>query len=406
MKILQLVPRVPYPLTDGGALGIFHITKELAALGHEVHMVALSRTGVEETAELEKFCTLTVVSANTQTTRFGALAALFSGEPYTTKKYWHSDAARQILDIARSGEFDLVHVDHLHMVAYGHLVRSELGIPFALREHNFETTIVERFFRNQRNPLLKAYGYLEYKKLARYERRMCGEADLNVMITEEDDSRLREMNPTVNTTVMAAGVDTDFFRPGSTASGGQVSDELTILSVASMDWFPNVDAVLWFCDEVMPKILESQPSAVFQIVGRGGPDSVRSRASNSVKIVGFVDDVRESVDCASVMVVPLRIGGGMRLKILNDLAMAKAIVSTPVGCEGIAVQDGVNIAIADGAEEFAAKVSGLLGDAELRDDMGKAGLDFVRSTYQWSKLVGDLEPQYIKLIENSRSNRS
>jgi polysaccharide biosynthesis protein PslH len=406
MKILQLTPRVPFPLTDGGALGIFHITRELSALGHEIHMVALSRTGIEETADLEKFCEVTVVRANTQTTKFGALSALFSGEPYTTRKYWHQDVASRILEIATVGKFDLVHVDHLHMVQYGQLIRKKLGIPVVLREHNFETTIVQRFYENQWNPLLKAYAYLEYKKLARFESRAGGEVDLNVMITDEDEKRLLEINPTAQTSVMAAGVDTDYFRPDSAASDGEASDDLTILSVASMDWLPNVDAVIWFCDEVMPKVLESHPSAVLQIVGRGVPDSVRAKASDSVKILGFVDDVRESIERASVMIVPLRIGGGMRLKILNAMAMAKAIVSTPVGCEGIAVEDGVNIAVSESADGFADRVNELLSDSSRRTEMGQAGLEFVRSTYLWSQLVADLEPEYVNLVEKFSSTRS
>jgi polysaccharide biosynthesis protein PslH len=406
MKILQLTPRVPFPLTDGGALGIFHITRELSALGHEIHMVALSRSGIEETVELEKFCKVTVVRADTQTTKFGALSALFSADPYTTRKYWHQDVASRILEIATAGKFDLVHVDHLHMVQYGQLIREKLGIPVALREHNFETTIVQRFYENQRNPLLKAYGYIEYKKLARFEGRAGGEVDLNVMITDEDEKRLLEINPTAQTIVMGAGVDTDYFRPASADSGDEASGDLTILSVASMDWLPNVDAVIWFCDEVMPRVIKSHPLAVLQIVGRGVPDSVRAKASDSVKILGFVDDVRESIERASVMIVPLRIGGGMRLKILNAMAMAKAIVSTPVGCEGIAVEDGVNIAVAESADEFADRVNELLSDSSRRDEMGQVGLKFVRSTYLWSQLVADLEPEYVNLVEKFSSTRS
>lgn len=402
MRILQLSPRVPFPLTDGGALGIFNITKNLAALGHEVHMVALSRTGIEETDELERSCTLSVVQADTRTTRTGALAALFSRMPYTIKKYWQSQVARRILEIATEGKFDLVHADHLHMARYGQLVSDELGIPLAIREHNFESTIVERFYQNQRNPLLRAYGYLEYKKLARYEKNMCGKADLNVMITEEDQSRLRSMDSAVKTVVVPAGVDIDFFRPARSIPGDGPVPELSILSVASMDWFPNVDAVLWFCDEVLPKILETHPSAVFQIVGRGVPDAVRAKASDNVKIIGFVDDVRDYMERALVMVVPLRIGGGMRLKILNALAMAKAVVSTPIGCEGIAVEDGVNISVAEEGAEFATRVSELLSDAALREKMGDSGLAFVRESHTWPKLIADLESEYTRLIEGYR----
>ena len=139
-----------------------------------------------------------------------------------------------------------------------------------------------------------------------------------------------------------------------------------------------------------------------QIDGRGVPDAVRAKASDNVKIIGFVDDVRDYMARALVMVVPLRIGGGMRLKILNALAMAKAVVSTPIGCEGIAVEDGVNISVAEEGAEFATRVSELLSDAALREKMGDSGLAFVRESHTWPKLIADLESEYTRLIEGYR----
>jgi polysaccharide biosynthesis protein PslH len=399
MKILQLCPKIPYPLTDGGSIGIFNITKELSLLGHEVHMIALSRNGKYEPDELLQYCSLTTIPLDSKTSVPGAIAALFSLSPYTTRKYWNSDVERQIVDIAAQGDFDLVHSDHLHMARYGQMVSDELGIPLVIREHNLEAVIVERFYQVQRNPLIKMYAYVEKKRLAVYERNVCGLAALNVMITADDEARLKSMNPDVRTIVAPAGVDTEYYQSTQPALADQSDSEISILSIASMDWKPNIDAVLWFCDEVLPKILDVNPSAVFKIIGRGIPPEVQKRSSPNVEIVGFVEDVRPDMERATVMVVPLRIGGGMRLKILDALAMKKAVVSTPIGCEGIDVMDGVNISVAANSTEFAASVSTLLRDANLRLALGESGRELVESQYSWATIVSCLAKEYQSVID-------
>lgn len=398
MKILQLCPKIPYPLTDGGSIAMFNITKELSFLGHEVHMVGLSRVEMQPPAELLEHCNLTIIPHDSKTTLSGAIAAMFSRDPYTTSKYWNFEVERQIVDIATRGNFDLVHVDQLHMARYGKAVGDALGIPFVIRQQNVETTIVERFYKVQRNPLVRAYAWLEHKKLSKYESAACGRADLNVMITEVDRDRLQEMNDAVKTAVSPAGVDTDYFHGGRWVRSDEAESDLVILSIASMDWYPNVDAVLWFLDEVLPTILEINPSAVFQIVGRGIPDSIRKRESSNVRVIGFVDDIRPYMENASVMVVPLRIGGGMRLKILDALAMGKAVVSTPVGCEGIDVTDGLDIAIAKDSSEFASLTSVILSDTVLRNKLGDSGRDLVLSKYSWSKIIANLASEYAQLV--------
>ena len=405
MKILHLSPKVPYPLTDGGAIANFNVIKELAKKGHEVHLLALSREKQVDTTELEKFCSVTVIPLDTRTTIKGAIRALLSSEPYTVSKYWNRDVERQILDIAKAGDYELVHSEQLHMAKYGLAVSSTIQIPVAIREHNVESLILKRFLKVQRNLLIRGYAFLEYKKLERYQSAINSRADLNVMITEDDRALLGQLVPGARSAVVQAGVDRDYF--SSTVSDLEdIDQKLTIMSIASMDWYPNVDAVNWFCDEVFPRIQETHPTVVFEIIGRGIPESISKRSSNNINVVGFVDDIRPYMRRATVMVVPLRIGGGMRVKILDSLAMGKAVVATSVGCEGIAVTSGRNIVVADSAAEFAQRTSELLRDSRLRNSIGTAGLRLVESKYSWSRQVALLADEYEKLIENYRQSVS
>lgn len=401
MKILQLVTRVPYPLGDGGAIGIFNITKNLALLGHEVKMVALVNPTSENLEGLTRYCKLEVAPVNTRTSVLGVLVNTWRKTPYTMAKYHSQTAADRILDIVRSEKFDLVHVDHLHMAYYGQLVKQQTDLPVVLRQHNLETTILERFYRIQKNPLIRCYAYLEFKKLCTYEPDLCKNFDLCMMITREDEHGLKRMSPTARTVTIPAGVDTSYFHPT-----GLPEEPLSIISVASMDWRPNVDAVLWFCDKVLPIIRHEYPSVKFHIVGKGVPRAILARASDNVIVAGFVPDVRELLSRSAVVVVPLRVGGGMRIKILNALAMGKAIVSTSVGCEGIDVIHRQNIFIADTAESFARGVVDLLRDEKLRRQLGEQGLSLVKARYEWQYLVGKMEAEYLQLVSSRRKVES
>ena len=392
MKILHISPRKPYPPTDGGKIVAYNTIKYLAMRGHKITLACIVEKE-EEIPELEKFCEWIPIQKDTTTTTAGLLSNLFSKKPYTIFKYHSEKIKQKIREILRKDDFDIVYIDGLHTAYYGTYIKQEFGLPVVLREHNVEAKIMERFYKNQKNPLIKAYAYLQHKKLSCYEAAICEVFDKCFMITEEDERRIKEMNPRVRTSVIPSGVDTSYFY------SMEIEEEsFSIVSAASMDWLPNVEGMFWFCKDIFPLIKKEIPEIKLYVVGKNPPDSVKSLEKDDIIVTGFVEDVREYIARSAVFIVPLKTGSGMRIKILNALAMERAIVSTSIGCEGIDVINGKNIYIADTEEEFSQGVIKLLKNKEKRKRLGEAGLKLVKEKYQWERIAEQIEKEYRKAI--------
>ncbi|MCD6468890.1 MAG: glycosyltransferase [Thermoplasmata archaeon] len=394
MRILQLTPRIPYPLDDGGKIGIFGITKYLALRGHEITLLSIAPSQNSDISGLREYCKVETVIMNTANSYLGMLFNLFSKTPYTISKYHGSAVLHKLKDLLQKNRFDIVHVDHLHMAYYGKFIKEEFGLPVVLREHNVESTIWERYYRGISNPLVKAYARLQFKKLYKYESKIAADFDRCLMITEKDKERIERMNPAIKACVIPAGVDTSYFHPVAVPI-----EPYSIVSVAAMDWPPNIEGILWFTAKIWPIIRQRIPQVKFYIVGKNPPTEVEGLAGKDIIVTGFVRDVREYMAKAAVFIVPLRSSGGMRIKILNALAMGKAVVSTSVGCEGIDVENGRNICIANTEKEFAERIVELLEDESKRKELGGKGLNLIRQKYQWERIAERIEDEYKKVLE-------
>jgi polysaccharide biosynthesis protein PslH len=216
-------------------------------------------------------------------------------------------------------------------------------------------------------------------------------------VTSEDAKSMREWG-VQNVALVPNGVDTDFY-----ASANEVADEKEILSVASLDWFPNADALEYFAQEIFPLIREKLPKAVFRIVGRRPPASLKEKLSQvaGIDFVGEVDDVRPYLERAAVVVVPLRIGGGSRLKILEAMAARKAIVSTSIGAEGLELISGEHLYIADSPNDFAQRVLELARSSEARQKLGASGKKQVTERYGWDGIASHLETTWFDALQKS-----
>ena len=214
--------------------------------------------------------------------------------------------------------------------------------------------------------------------------------DRCLAITAEAAGRLRNLSPHARVVVIPAGVDVEAFRPSP-----QDEQPETVVFVGAMDWLPNADAVIWFCQEALPAIRQAFPAVQFYVVGKDpSPAVCRLAEGGAVHVTGFVADVRDHLARATVFVVPLRVGGGMRLKLLQALAMAKPSVSTTIGAEGIAVAHGQEILLADDAAAFAQCVIDLLRDPGLRVRLGENGRRLVETRYSWEATTDMLEAAY------------
>ncbi len=297
-------------------------------------------------------------------------------EPYSVSKFTHPAVRKLIASQLSSGRFDVAVCDFL---APSLNFPENLPIPCLLFQHNVESALWRRMAATESHPLRKLSYTLESARMSRYERRTLGRFHHIVAVSENDRQQMLEMNPACEITVNPTGVDTQKFHvaPPSSASPPR------IVFTGSMDWEPNIDAMEYFCGQIWPRILAEFPDAIFQIVGRTPFARVQRLASKSVQVTGTVPSVTDYLRDATVVIVPLRIGGGTRLKIYEAMAMGKALVSTSIGAEGLSFQDGRDLMLADDASSFADAILLLLRDAQVRRRFEQAAVQLA-AQFDWS----------------------
>ncbi|HET9268780.1 MAG TPA: glycosyltransferase family 4 protein [Vicinamibacterales bacterium] len=298
---------------------------------------------------------------------------------------WRVQAVRdQVRDLLIGGSVDVCVTDFLCAAAN---VPRVPRVPIVLFEHNVEHMIWRRVADLEHTPWRRAVLEIEAWKVRQAERRACTAADLVVAVSDDDRARLKALAPGSRCVAIPTGVDTTYFQP---SPGPEVANRLVF--TGSMDWFPNEDAIRFFVDAILPRIRAVVPDVTVSVVGRNPSRDLRETAERAgVVVTGTVDDVRPYVDESAVYVVPLRAGGGTRLKIFEALAMGKAVVSTTVGAEGLAVTPGRDIVIANQPDEFAGSVVALLRDPARRRALGRAGRVLVQRRYSWEHVSGEFE---------------
>lgn len=307
---------------------------------------------------------------------------LASRLPYFMQKYKSKEMRRAIAEQTESGQFDVVVCDFL-MSSIN--VPPRLNCPAVLFQHNVEAMIWKRHYEVQRNLPKKAYLYGQWRKAVAYERDACRRFDYVVTVSVDDREMTREQYGVERVADVATGVDTDYFRPRGLAE--RVAHNLVF--TGSMDWLPNEDAIRYFTEQIMPLVKREVPEATLTVVGRNPYPSLieMSRRDSSIIVTGRVDDVRPYMERASAYVVPLRIGGGTRLKIYEAMAMEKPIVSTTIGAEGLPVRDGRELLLADTPEAFAAEVVRVLKNQEFARELGARAAAVVREQFGWGPVA-------------------
>jgi glycosyltransferase involved in cell wall biosynthesis len=358
----------------------------LAAEGHEVILVCFGDpTELGSPApELKRLCTqvrLVAAPASNGTVEefWGRLSGVFSSMPYGAQRLRSrlmSEAVKRTLD---EQPFDMVICDDIYMLAN---LPAKADIPTLLNKHDITHEIIERFLAYERNPVKRLYGQLEHRKVRRLEIDACTNSTAVLACSERDEKLIRSLCPNAEIKIVPNVVDVGSYQP-SYEDDGQ-----TVLYVGAMDWFPNRDAVDYFINEIFPRLKRLAPAARFVVAGRNPSSKMCQRYSNlpDVEFTGSVADMRPIIAKAALCVVPLRIGSGTRLKILEAAAMGKAMVSTRLGAEGLNFLPGQEFLLADEPEEFAKAIAGLLADKSRRHEMGRAARRRVQKHYDVSTL--------------------
>lgn len=397
--MLFLCQNLPYPPDAGAHIRSFH-TLRILSQRFEVSVFCFYRRAVRASARavaagvsgLKRYATHVEVFPIPQDGRpmryvHDHLRSVFGGRAYTRWVY-ESQAFRSSLDrVLQRERFTLVHLDSLDLVAYA---PGLLSLPLVCAHHNIESSLLRRraeVATGLRRGYLKLQGRLTEKE----ERVWCPRMKLNVVVSQVDARRLATRSPESEIIVMPNGVDTKALSP---QEGGE---RRGIVFVGGYTWFPNRDGMEYFAEDILPLIRRRHPNELVTWIGRAGNDVQERFARLGIRMTGYVEDIRPFMHRAACVVVPLRIGGGTRLKILDAWALGKAVVSTNIGAEGLALAEGQNILLADDPRGFAEAVCKVLESPGLRKRLEEGGRATAVDLFDWQVLAGPMLERYMKL---------
>lgn len=400
MKALWVSHIIPYPPKAGVLLRAFNLLKALAE-SHTVDLVAFVQepmlrmlyssvdAGLADCRQaLGALCQeviLLPIPAQQQPlgrVRLG-LRTLLTGHGYIADWLASSAATQAISGLAARGRYDVAHFDSISVARYRPLLPRT---PATLGHHNVESHMLLRRGANSGNPVKRFYFTREGRRLQHYEQRMVPAFQQNLMCSQLDAERLREIVPGAPAVVVPNGVDCDYFRPA-----GVPGRPDSLIFVGTMNWYPNVSAVLYLLQEVWPELSRRRPGATLDIVGANAPQAIHDAAAGKpgVKIHGFVPEVRPMIESAAVYICPIRDGGGTKLKILDACAMGSCVLAHPIACEGIDVTPGVDVVFADTPQDFVAQAIRLFDDAEHRRALGRAARQLAEQRYSFRQIGRD-----------------
>ncbi|MBC7233093.1 MAG: glycosyltransferase [Chloroflexi bacterium] len=400
-RILFLTPQLPYPPQQGTAIRNYNLIRQ-AAKRHEVHLLSFEGipASVADLGPLRDLCAaLDVVPIPRRSNWQRLFTVLASPRPDIAYRLSSPLFTQKLEAVLRETKPDIVQIEGLEMAQYGLWARqlASESLWLVYDAHNAEYLLQQRIFetdaRRPRRWLGALYSFIQWQKLHRYEALVCRQVQRVIACSLADSKALARLVPGLEAVIIPNGVDTQYYQPDAVAALPLHTQSLVF--TGKMDFRPNVDAVLWFCTEVLPIIQRAVPDVHFYIVGKNPhPRLAPLRNMPNVTMTGFVEDVRPYIAAAAVYVVPLLTGGGTRLKVLEAMAMGKAVVSTTLGCEGIHVAPGQDVILADDPAAFAAQVLALLQDKARREQLGRAARTFVERYFDWDTVAAPLEQVY------------
>ncbi len=405
MRILWLNAGLLLPLDKGGKLRTWHLMRHLAQR-HDITYLsfadpaatAADRDGMREVCHDLQVMQRSDPAKGSPAFYVDAARRVFDRLPYAVGKYRSREYAKRLSSLLATREFDLVVCDFLVPAVN---LPATLPCPAVVFTHNVESDIWRRHAERQTNPVAHGLYRQQWQRMLRFESETLARFDLVLAVSDTDRDTFQRFYPSSlrgPLFTVATGVDTSYFSPRP----GDVGDPRHLVFTGSMDWIPNEDAMKHFCHDVLPLIRAQEPAVTLSIVGRAPTPAVQRLAGiPGVEVTGRVDDVRDYVGRAGIYVVPIRIGGGTRLKIFEAMGMARAVVSTTVGAEGLPVTDGSDVVIADAPQDFANAVVSLIRQPARRVQLERAARDLVVARHDWSAVAGQLEQALISAATKS-----
>lgn len=397
MKILELIPQFILPADDGGKIGIYNIIKQFAEQGAELHIVAYSESKPDAVyiQEINSFGRIDFIKKSVKNTKIKIIKSLLTNTSIYINKFLSKDVYSFIDKLLKQEKYDVVHCDHSSMASLGEYIKHKYHVPFGIRLHNIEWTIWQRYAENLPGVSLKRF-YIQNQAflLRNAEKHLYKEADICFAITENDKVRALELQPKANVVVASAGVDLDVWRPDLDVQ----KEPFTLLHATTYSWIHNVDAIHWFINNIMPEIKETFPESSLTLLGKNPPADFAGYKNLGVKSLGYVDDVKPYMNNAMIYIAPLFVGAGIRIKILEAMAMGLPVVATSVSAEGINADESQGLFVADTKEAFVGFISYLFNHPDKIQKLGEKSRDFIAKNFSWKHNVKIMLDEYKKII--------
>jgi polysaccharide biosynthesis protein PslH len=397
MKILQLAPRVPFPEDDGGKIGIANLTKVFKKRGGEPTLFYYYHKpeDVEKGNLGQKYANIIAYCHSTENSIPRLLKAMVFDRSVYISKHISDDVKRFFDEFLKTHEFDIIHIDHSAMGELGLYVKSLINKPIALRMHNVEWTIWQRyadslllldprhFFIQRQSDLLK-----------KYEAQLFNKMDVNFAITKVDLNIGKLMSPNANFVIAGGGVDTKEFNPDESV----LRDKFNLIHATNYNWRHNISAIKWFIDEVLSPLNQYDHRIKLNLLGKYAPDWLNKYHSN-VNVLGYVNEVQSHLNSSGIYIAPLFVGGGIRIKILEAMAMGLPVVASPISAEGIDATENDGLFITNSKNKFIEKIKYLISDDVFRINAGNSARLYILNNYTWDKNAGIMYDEFLKLTK-------
>jgi len=408
-KVLWLSHFIPFPPKGGNLQRSYNLIKELSKT-HELTLLSFNQSKIINSTELaqaaqkhfSEFCTIyDAIKIESEYSKikkiYLLLKSLLPWHTYTVSWLESKEFAKKLNALLSNNHFDIIHVDTISLAPY---VSNLKNVKVVLNHHNIESAMMLRRAENENNLFKKLYFYQEGIKLQKLEREICNKFDLNITCSDLDSERLKSVAGVTDCISIPNGVDLDYFQPMAT----QIKPK-SLVFAGGLSWYPNLDAMTFFLKSVWPELVRQVPDISLTVIGKNPPAWMldMQKEYSNLYVTGFVDDVRPYLAEAQIYICPIKDGGGTKLKVLDALAMGKALIADAIACEGIDVVNNESVIFASTPTEYIEKIKFLIAHPAIAEELSLNGVQLIKDLYGFQSIGKKMADIYNKLDQPART---
>lgn len=383
MNILQVTKKFPFPEKDGESIAICNLSRGLTNNGASVFLLAMNTSKhfyeyLETPLSLKHYTDVTAVPVRNSFNPISFLKSIFSSTPYHVIRIKEPKFESKLIEIIQTQKIDIVQLESIYLADYIPIIKKYTKAKIAIRNHNVETLVWERLAKQTKNTFRKIFFFYLARKIIKYESAQLNQCDFLIPISKIDDTIFKSWGFSGKSLSIPVGLNiNDYYQP--------TESNLSISFVGALDWLPNLHGLEWFLNEVWIKF-KLYNFTTLHVAGRNMSEKLRNSLIPGVTFYGEIENAKEFMGKHQIMVVPLFSGSGMRIKILEAMALNKVVISTTLGSEGIDSQNETNIILADSPTEFYNQIAFLLKNQDFISAIGKSARELVKQNYEVNKL--------------------